>query len=326
MGKIGKCTVVCCSAIGFLFSGAGHGQSTYPNKAIMVQIALQAGTGSDVAVRGMLGKVEAALGQSFIIENSPGAAGLIAAQKVLKAAPNGYQLVALNNGTVTILPHINPNIRFDPLKDLVPIAVITAIPSVLFVHPSVPAKSVGELIEIARKNPGKLTYISGGIGSPQHLAMEALKATSNINLLHVPYKGSGQARLDLVAGRVDSGFQGISGVLEYAKTNRVRLLAWAGAQRYPLFPDLPTMHESGVTGFLYEPWTALFAPAGTPKEVVAKINAEIRKVARQPEFRKSWAALGLEPKDFSVERTEAVVRDEFARNGRIVRASNIKAD
>ncbi len=326
MGKIGKCMAVCCSAIGFLFSGAGHGQSTYPNKAVMVQVGLQAGTGSDIAVRGMLDKVAAALGQLFVIENLPGAAGFVAAQKVLRAAPDGYQLVALNSGTVAVLPHIDSSIRFDPLKELVPIAIITTIPSVLFVHPSVPAKSVGEFIEYARKNPGKLTYASGGIGSVQHLAMEAFMATASLNLLHIPYKGSGQATLDLVAGRVDSAFQGVVQVIQHAKTNRVRLLAWSGAQRYPLFPDLPTMQESGVTGYLYEPWTALFGPAGTPKEVVAKINAEVRKAARQPELRERWAAQGLEPKDLSVEQAEAMVRDEFARNGRIIRMHNIKAE
>ena len=326
MDKIRNCMIGCFSLTAILFSGIGQSQPSYPTKPISVQVGLQAGTGSDIAVRGMLERVGAALGQPFVIENSPGASGFVAAQKVFRTAPDGYQLVALSSGTVAALPHIDTSLRFDPLKDLVPIAIIATIPSVLFVHPSVPAKTVQEFIDHARKNPGKLTYATGGTGSIQHLATESFKAITNTDILHVPYKGSGQATLDLVAGRVDSAFQGVVQVIQFAKNNQVRLLAWSGSQRNALFPDLPTLQESGVADFVYEPWTALFGPAGMPKEIVEKINAEVRKAANQPDLRERWASQGLAPKDLNVTQTEALVRSEYVRTGQIVRANNIKAN
>jgi tripartite-type tricarboxylate transporter receptor subunit TctC len=252
-------------------------------KPVAVTVGLQAGTGSDVAMRNLAERVSVALGQQLVVNNLPGAAGLLAAQLGSKAPADGYSLVALSGAAVTTLPHMQKG--QNPARDLVPIAMIVSFPSVISVNAKVPAQNIREFIELARKNPGKYTYASGGNGSVQHTAMEQLKAMAGMNLLHVPYKGMGQATTDLVGGQVDCAIQGVVAVIPFAKAGQVRVLAWTGARRNPLFPDIPTLHEAGVTGYQFQSWTALFGPAGLPREVVNRLNAEFRKAAAAPDLR-----------------------------------------
>ncbi len=299
---------------------------TYPAKPILITVGLQAATGSDIAVRTVAERMSTLLGQQIIIENLPGASGVVAAVKVAKAPPDGYSLVALNTGTLTILPNLEPKPPFDPLKDFVPIAFIAAIPSVLFVNPAVPAKTVKEFVALAKRNPGLMTYASGGNGSVQHLATEIFKSMTNIDVTHVPYKGSMQATLDVVGGRVDAGFQGISTVLQFVQSGKLRALAWSGERRNALFPDLPTIQESGVAGFIYEPWTGLLGPAAMTKEMVARLSAEARKVAKQPDLQTRWSSIGLEPRDMPAEQLGNLMRDESASNAKVIAAKGIRGE
>jgi tripartite-type tricarboxylate transporter receptor subunit TctC len=293
-------------------------------KPIAVTVGLQAGTGSDVAVRNLAEKVSVALGQQLVVNNLPGAAGLLAAQQGTKAPPDGYGLVALSGAAVTTLPHLQKG--QNPARDLVPIAMLVSFPSVISVNAKVPAQNIREFIELARKNPGKYTYASGGNGSVQHTAMEQLKAMAGMNLLHVPYKGMGQATTDLVGGQVDCAIQGVVAVIPFAKAGQVRVLAWTGVRRNPLFPDIPTLHEAGVTGYRFQSWTALFGPAGLPRDVVNRLNAEFRKAAAAPDLRERWAAHGMEAMDMAPEQIEQLIRSESEQMARLVRDTGIKLD
>jgi tripartite-type tricarboxylate transporter receptor subunit TctC len=298
----------------------------YPAKPILITVGLQVATGSDIAVRMLAERMSPLLGQQIVIENLPGASGIVAAVKVVKAAPDGYSLVALSTAALTILPNLEPKPPYDPLRDFAPIAFVAAIPSVLFVNPTVPARTVQEFIALAKRKPGLMTYASGGNGSVQHLATEIFNSMAGIDLAHVPYKGSMQATLDVVGGRVDAGFQGISTVLQFVQSGKLRALAWSGEQRYGLFPDLPTIQEAGIAGFTYEPWTALLGPAAMPKDRVARLSAEARKVSSQPDLLKRWSSIGLEPKDMPPEQLGRLIREESARNAKVIAEKGIRGD
>ena len=289
-------------------------------------VGLQAGTGSDVAARNLAQKVSAAFGQPIVASNVLGAAGLLAAQQAAKAPADGYTLAALSGAAVTTVPHLHRGTGFDPQKDLVPVAMIVAFPSVISVNGKVPANSIAEFLALARANPGKYTYASGGNGSVQHTAMEQLKAMAGIDLLHVPYKGMAQATTDLVSGQVDCAIQGVVAVIPYVKTGQVRPLAWTGAKRYPLYPELPTLAEAGVTGYDFTSWTALFAPAGTPADVIEKLNLEFRRAAAAPDLREKWQQQAMEPLDMSSAQIAAVIRREYDDMGQLVRKVGIKSE
>ena len=298
----------------------------YPARPILVTVGLQAATGSDIAVRSVAERMGTLMNQQIVIENLPGAAGIVAAVKVAKAAPDGYNLVALSNAALTILPNIEPKPPYDPLRDFTPVAFVASFPSVLFINPGVPAKTVGEFIALAKSKPGIMTYASGGNGSVQHLATEIFKSMTGIDLVHVPYKGSMQATLDVVSGRVDCGFQGISTVLQFVQSGKLRALAWSGEKRYWLFPDMPTIQEAGVPGFTYEPWTAILGPVALPKDVTARLYAEARKAQSEPELLKRWSSQGVEAKNVSPDQLAAMIREESARNAKIIAEKGIRAE
>ena len=294
-------------------------------KPISVTVGLQAGTGSDVAMRNIAEKLGPALGQQWVVSSVPGAAGLLAAQHGAKATPDGYTLVALSGAAVTTLPHLQKGSN-NPAKDLVPVAMIVSFPSVISVNGKVPAQNIREFIELARKNPGKYTYASGGSGSVQHTAMESLKAMAGINLVHVPYKGMAQATTDLVGGQVDSAIQGVVAVIPFVKSGQVRPLAWTGSRRNPLFPDLPTLQEAGVTGYNFQSWTALFAPIGTPPDIINRLNAEVRKAAAAPDLRERWTANGMEALDMTPAQIAQLINIESDEMARLIRNTGIKID
>lgn len=300
-------------------------QAAWPSaRPIAITVGLQAGTGSDVAVRNLAEKVSAALGQQIVVTALPGASGLLAAQQGAKAQPDGYGLVALSGATVTTLPHLQKG--DNPARNLVPIAMVVSFPSVISVNAKVPAQNIREFLELARKNPGKYTYASGGNGSVQHTAMEQLKTMAGINLLHVPYKGMAQATTDLVGGQVDCAIQGVVAVIPFAKTGQVRVLAWTGSRRNALFPDIPTLQEAGVTGYNFQSWTALFGPSGLPADIVSRLNAEFRKAAAAPDLRERWTQQGMEYLDVSPEQLAQLVRTDYDQMGTLVRETGIKLD
>ncbi len=302
-------------------------QTPYPNvKPISITVGLQAGTGSDVAVRAVADKLGAVLKQSVVVENLPGAGGMLAAQKGITTTPDGYHLVALSSAAITVAPNLEAKAPYDPLKDLEPVAMIASIPSVLFVRSDLNVKTVQDFIQLAKEYPGKLTYASGGTGSAQHLAGEQFKAMAGIDVLHIPYKGSGQATLDVVGGRVDGGFQGLSTVLGYIKAGKLRALASSGHSRASLLPEVKTLQEVGVENFYYEPWTGLFAPVGTPPEIITRINSEVRKITNDRQFKERWVGQGLSARDDDPQTMKAQIKNEFESHKALIRKLHIQSE
>jgi len=267
----------------------------------------------------------ALLGISVVIENVPGAGGLLAAAKVASSPADGTALFALSNGTLTVAPNLQ-KVQYDPFRDLVPVGYISGFPSVLIVNKDFPAKTLREFIAVAKQRPGKITYGSGGVGSVQHLATESFKASAGIDLLHVPYKGSLQATVDIAGGQIDCMFNGISTVLPYIQSGQVRAIATSGDARMALNPDIPTVAESGVPGFSYEPWTGLYAPPNTPPAVIARLNEAIRKATNTPELKSRWASLGIIGKDMTPEQMARLIRAEDAVNKKVIADKGIKLD
>ncbi len=310
-----------------LFScGAVAAEEKYPTRPITIIAAVGAGTGGDLAVRTLAEKLGPALGQPIVIMNVPGAGGVVGAARGAAAAPDGYVLSAIPSWIMTIRPHLTPKVSYDPFKDFVGISHIASFPTVLYVNPSIKANTVQEFISLVKKHPKQFTYASPGVGSAQHLAMEQLKVLAGIDLLHVPFQGSTQAAIESVAGRVDSGFNGISTLEPFIKRGELRPLAWAEDRRDPILPNLPTMHEAGVKDFTYEVSIQLFGPAGLPKSIVNRLNAEIRKITADPELRERWAAAGMQPRSASPEEFESLVKAEWNRNGDTMQKIGLKAD
>jgi tripartite-type tricarboxylate transporter receptor subunit TctC len=297
----------------------------YPEKPIQVVLPLQVGSASDVAVRVFAERLGEALKQPLVVENVTGAAGLIGAERLAKSRPDGYTLAALNNSILTILPNIQrERTKFNPFEDFVPIHGIATIPTLLGVHESVPARTVTELVSLAKSKPGELNYATGGPGSPQHLAGEMFMAMSGTRMTQVPYKGATAAAAGLAAGQVQVMFIAHSLALPFLPSGKVRPIAFAGAKRSAAFPDLPTVAEAGVPGYDYSSWIALFAPKGTPPSVLNRLRAESGKVL--PALRERLEKSGLELWAVPAAELPKIIKDDHARWERVVREANIKAE
>jgi tripartite-type tricarboxylate transporter receptor subunit TctC len=234
------------------------------------------------------------LGQQIVIENQPGAAGSIGAERVKRAPPDGYTVGALNDSILTMIPNIR-QVAYDPVKDFAPVGVVAAITWVMVVNNDLPAKTVSEFVALAKSRPGKLDYSSGGNGSPQHVAMEAFKAATGIDVVHIPYRGATQAAVDVMSNRVQVHFSAVSIVRPYILDGRMRALGVPGAARSPLLPEVPTMAEAGVPGFEWRTWASFVVPVGTPGPIIERLNAELVKAVNSPEVRGKLIAQGLEP-------------------------------
>jgi tripartite-type tricarboxylate transporter receptor subunit TctC len=307
-------------------SGAATAQTGYPARPVTIVIPLAAGSAADVALRALAERLGPALKASFVIENQPGAAGLPGTARAARAAPDGHTLALLNSSIMTTLPHVYGKVDYDPQKSFAPITTVVSIPTVLVTHPVLPVKSVGDLIALAKSRPGQLLYSSGGVGSPQHLAMEMFASMAGIELTHVPYKGAVPATTDLVGGHVQLMFNGLATPLPHVRSGKLRAIAMATASRSDLLPDLPTVAESGLKGYQYEQWAGLFAPTGTPAEIIARINSEATRILRSPEVRTQLSQLGLEARGGPPEDLSRAIRDELPRMGQIVRRIGIKPD
>jgi tripartite-type tricarboxylate transporter receptor subunit TctC len=322
------CVIAGTLAAGFGLSAVGlaHAQS-YPGKPILLILPLGAGTGSDVAFRLLAEKLSVSLGQQVVVENQPGASGIIGAQRVAKAAPEGYVLGGFNNAIMAILPNIQPAAGYDPLRSFEPISMVAAIPTALLVHPSLPVGSVSDLIALARSKPRQLNYATGGVGSPQHIAAAMLESMAGIQLTHVPYKGAAQATLDLAAGQVHLLFVGLGGTpLSLIRAGRLRALAFTGSQRNAILPELPTMQEAGIAGFDFSSWNALFAPANTPKDILARLNADTLAALKAPEVRARITEQVMDPLGTSPQRVTEIVRADSARMLKVIKDNNIHAE
>jgi len=298
----------------------------YPDKPIRVLIPVPAGGTPDVLARTVTPGMAELLGQPLVIDNRGGAGGRIAAELVARAAPDGYTLFLSSPGALTIVPHVSKNVPYDTHKDFAPIGLVSTGPFLLLVHPSVPVKSVKELITLARSEPGKLNYSSAGNGTANHLAMEQFKSVTGVNFTHVPYKGAPQAVTDLLGGRVSVTMNSIPPILAHIKAGRLQPLAVASGKRSPLLPGVPTMSEAGVPDYTSGSWLGLLAPAGTPPRIVARLSEVMVKTVNAPESRSRIEALGAEPVASSPKAFAALLRRESDLNAKIIKAAGVKVD
>jgi tripartite-type tricarboxylate transporter receptor subunit TctC len=310
-----------------LLSCASALAQEYPEKAVQVVLPLQVGSASDIAVRVVAERIGEAMRQPLVVENVTGAAGLIGAERVAKARPDGYTLAALNNSILTILPNIQRDrVKFNPFEDFVPIHGLATIPTLLGVHEAVPATTVRELLALAKAKPGELNYATGGPGSPQHLAGEMFMSMAGIRMTQVPYKGATAAAAGLAGGQTHVMFIAHSLALPYLPTGKVRAIAFAGGRRSAAFPDLPTVAEAGVPGYDYSSWIALFAPKGTPQSVLSKLRDETARALTSPGMKERLEKSGLELWAVRGDELAGVMREDNARWVKVVREANIKAD
>jgi tripartite-type tricarboxylate transporter receptor subunit TctC len=299
-------------------------QAAYPNRPIRFIVPFPPGGGAESTARLVGQKLGEALGQPVVIETRAGAGGNIGTEFVAKAAPDGYTILLSTNGTA-IQPHLQ-KLNWDPLKDLVPVSLIATYPLVIATHPSTPGATLRELVAYAKANPGKLSYGSSGSGGPLHMGAELFKNTVGIDVLHIPYKGNAPATLAILSGEVNMTFDSLVGPLPNIRAGKLRGLAITGKKRSPVLPEVPTVIETGVANFVYESWNGVAAPAGTPPEIVQRLNAEIVKVVALPEVRDRLIALGYDPASNSPAEFAAMVAGDYQRFGKLVKEIGLRAD
>jgi len=297
--------------------------SDYPDRPVRFIVPWPPGGGTDVFARVIGEKLHQSLGQPFVVENRPGAAGNIGATYVARATPDGYTIM-LATLTLATNPALYKNIEFDAVKDLAPITLIAGVPHMLVVNPSVPANNVKELIALAKAKPGKLNYSSAGIGSPFHIAGELFKEMAGVNIVHVPYKGGGPAIMDVAGGQIDMSFANLVAVLPLVKSGKLRALAVTSSKRSSAAPDVPTMAEAGVPGYDFSSWFGAFAPAGTPHEIIVKLNHEIIKALQSPEVAKQLTAQGADLVADTPEEFSAYLKSETAKWRKVIKAAGIE--
>jgi tripartite-type tricarboxylate transporter receptor subunit TctC len=318
------CILVAFAAI----VGAYHapaGAQTFPAKPIRIVVPFPPGGPSDYAARVLAQKLPETFGQQAIVENRPGAGGALGAEQVARAAPDGYLTVIANTGMLTILPHLEAKLPYDALRDFTPITNLIGGPSFLLLHPSVPARNLKELIALAKKRPGQLSYASASVGQISHMNGELMKLLAGIDVLHVPYKGTGPIMPELIGGQVSMTFSTSADTLQFVKAGRVRLLAVTGKQRLPMVADTPTMAESGLPGFESLNWNGIAGPAGMPRDIVQRLNREFVRALNAPDVKEKVLALGNFVIGDTPEQFGAYIREESEKWGRVVKQANIKA-
>jgi len=297
---------------------------TYPSKPVKIVVGFAPGGGSDFAARVIAQQLTERMKNQVIVENKPGAGSLLGAEFVIKSAPDGYTLL-LTPASYTVNPSVY-KLSFDPLNDITPIAQISKGPYIVAVHPSVPAKTLKELVAYAKANPGKLSYASSGNGAHIHVATEYLLYTAGINIVHVPYKGSGPALNDTVGGQVQMIFGSVATALQYVKSGRLRPLAVTTPKRIAAAPDIPTVAESGYPGWEVTNWHGLVGPKGLPKDIVQRLNKEVNVAVHSAEMVKVLSGDGLEPAGGTPEELAALLKSEVARWAQVVKRASIKID
>jgi len=301
-------------------------QGAYPNKPIRMIVPLAAGSAVDVAARIVAQKMSSTLGQAVVVENLPGASGLVGADKVAKAAPDGYTIGGFNDSIMTMVPALQSKMPWDILRDFAPVSLVATVEWGLVANPASTFGNAAGLINAAKAAPGKIDYGSGGIGSPQHIAMALFASEAGITMNHVPYKGATQAAIGVAGGEVPVAFQGLATVNPLIKGNRVKLIAVSSPKRMPQYPDVPTVSEAGLPGFEFNSWFAVLAPAGTPAEIVAKLNAEIVKALNDPAVRDQLVAQGLTPRGSSADELGSATKAQLAKYAALIKKADIKAE
>lgn len=305
---------------------AASAQPAYPTKPIRMVIPLAAGSAVDNGARVLTQKMGVELGQPFVLENIPGSSGLIGADRVAHAAPDGYTVGGFNDSVLTMIPHIYPKAGWDALTDFAPISLVGTIEWGLVVPPDSPLRTVEDFIKAAKASPGKLNYGSGGSGSPQHIAMAMFASRAGINLTHVPYKGATPAAVAVAGGEVDAAFQGLGTVTSLIQGGKLRLLAVSTPKRLPQYPNVPTVAESGLPDFYFNSWFAMVAPKGTPKEIIDRLHAAMRSALDDPDTNAKLVGLGITVRGTSPEDFGRAIGEQYALYRKVIQANNIKAD
>ena len=308
-----------------VITGAAAAQS-WPARSVRLISPFAPGGGADITSRAIAQKLSVTLGQQVIVDNRGGAGGMLGVDLAAKSLPDGYTLVMGTIGPIAINPSLLSKMPYDPLKDLAPISQAAVAVNVLVVHPSLPAKSVKELIAIAKARPTDLNYGSSGSGAADHLAGELFNAMVKVKMAHIPYKGGAPAMMDLISGNVQLVFSTLSTATGAIETGRVRALAVAGSKRFEGLQDLPTMSEAGLKGFEVNNWYGLFAPAGTAKDIIARANAETVKALAAPDVKKRLMDAGIIATSSSPEGFAGYIRAETAKWGKVIKDANIKGD
>jgi tripartite-type tricarboxylate transporter receptor subunit TctC len=312
------------AALAFLgLAGAAHAQD-YPSRTVKIVVAFPAGGPTDFVARVLADKLKGALGQSVIIENKPGANAAIGAESVAKSDPDGYTLFFTTAGAVVINPHMRANLPYDPIKDFAPITLVVNTMEVLVVKSDTPMKSATDLVAFAKSRPDGIAMASTGVGSPPHLALELFKGSSGANVLHVPYRGAAPAVTDVVGGQVHAMFADLPVLMPQIKGGTLRPIGVGSKRRASVLPDVPTLDEQGIKDVYADNWYALFAPAKTPAPVIAKLNAAVNAVLKDPETAKKLIEAGADPAAGTPEQLAEFLKSELERWGKVVKDKNIK--
>jgi len=307
--------------LGILLAGTANAQ--YPAKPLRLIVPFAPGGSTDIFARLIAERAQAPLGQPVVVENRAGAAGNIGAEAVVRSAPDGYTLLMATTGVMAINNALYKNMTYDAAKDLEPVLYVASITNVLIVPPDSPAKSVAELIALAKKEPGKLTFASSGAGASTHMSAELFKSMAGIDILHVPYKGSGPAMPDLMSGRVSMMFENAPGAVSHIKAGKLRALAQTGLKRSSALPEVPTVAESGVPGYESLSWSGIAVPAGTPRVVIDRLNKDLNSILAMADMRQKLAEQGADAIGGAPEAFAAHIRAEREKWSRVIKTANI---
>ena len=307
------------------WSGASRAADPYPSKVITILVPQTPGGANDIIGRALAQKLSGAIGAPVIVENKPGAGGNVGTTYVARQPKDGYTLLLNAQSVQTINPFLYRNISFDPVKDFEPIMVVGVAPYLLVVNPSLPARNLSELVALAKAQPGKINYASSGNGTVNHLLGEMLKVAAGVDMVHVPYRGVAPAATDVVAGQVSVTFGSFPGLMPFVRTGQLRALAVCTEKRTQLAPDLPTMAET-IPGLFANAWYGLFAPAGTPREIIAKVHSEVAKLLDGADMKERFAGLGVEPAPSTPDQLASLIREDLVRWGKIVKESGARLD
>lgn len=323
--RISSVTLIAAAMFGIVMHGVAPAQEAWPNSPVRIVVAVQPGGTTDILGRLLAQKLTERLGQPFVVENRGGGGGAVAAAYVAKAPADGYTLL-MTNDQLVLLQSFGGEISYDAVKDFAPVAIMARGSIVLGVHPSVPAKTVKEFIELARANPGKLPFASCGTGTILHLAGILLNQSAGIDLTHVPYRGCGPAMIDIVANQVPSFFTVLGNAVPFEKEGKVRLLGVGSAHRLASHPDLPTLTESGIEGVVAAPWFGLLAAARTPPDIIRKLAKEIAEIMEMPDSKEKVRAWFLESATSTPEEFARIIQSDLDRWSRLVRDANVKRE
>jgi tripartite-type tricarboxylate transporter receptor subunit TctC len=310
---------------GLLALAAPAQAQTWPTRPVKIVVPFAAGGPADNYARFLATRLQESFGQSFVVEDKPGAGSLIGTDIVAKSAPDGYTLLLMSN-THTVNETLIPSKPFVLTRDFTAVAPINYSDLVLVAHPSVAASNLKDLLKQAKERPGKLNYASSGLGTPYHMAGELFKSMSGVYLVHIPYRGSSGARTDVMGGQVDLMFDAVTTMAEQVKAGKVKALATTGTQRSSVLPDVPTVHEAGVPNYEATIWLGLLAPKGTPKAIVDRLNEAVSKIASQPAVRQEWGRQGATPMVMTPDAFEKYIRDDIGKWARVIKTANIKAE